>query len=86
MIASGYSDGTPADLSVRAGREMPDDHPREWLEFTDPADPGHVIQVDLAEAVPNGELLLYPNDDHCAMGHYSEWLATSVDWLQRHLG
>ncbi|OBA86257.1 hypothetical protein A5642_02040 [Mycolicibacterium mucogenicum] len=42
--------------------------------------------VDLAEAVPNGELLLYPNDDHCAMGHYSEWLATSVDWLQRHLG
>ncbi|RRO82125.1 hypothetical protein [Corynebacterium bovis] len=47
MIASGYPDGTPADLSVRAGREMPDDHPREWLEFTDPADPGHVIQVDL---------------------------------------
>lgn len=42
--------------------------------------------VDIAEAVPNGELILYPNDDHCAMGHYSEWLATSVDWLQRHLG
>lgn len=42
--------------------------------------------VDLADAVPNSELILYPNDDHCAMGHYSEWLATSVDWLQRHLG
>ncbi|OBJ42518.1 hypothetical protein A5630_20620 [Mycolicibacterium mucogenicum] len=42
--------------------------------------------VDLADAVPNAELILYPNDDHCAMGHYSEWLATSVDWLQRHLG
>ncbi|WP_285029615.1 alpha/beta hydrolase [Mycolicibacterium sp. lyk4-40-TYG-92] len=41
--------------------------------------------VDLADAVPNGELILYPNDDHCAMGHYSEWLATSVDWLQKHL-
>lgn len=42
--------------------------------------------VDLAGAVPNGELILYPDDDHCAMGHYSEWLATSVDWLQRQLG
>lgn len=42
--------------------------------------------VDLADAVPNGELILYPNDDHCAMAHYSEWLATSVDWLQRRLG
>ncbi len=41
--------------------------------------------VDLATAVPNSELILYLDDDHCAMGHYTEWLAYSVDWLQRHL-
>lgn len=41
--------------------------------------------VDLATAVPNSELILYPDDDHCAMGHYTEWLGYSVDWLQRHL-
>jgi esterase FrsA len=41
--------------------------------------------VDLANAVPNSELVLYPDDDHCAMGHYTEWLGYSVDWLQRHL-
>jgi len=42
--------------------------------------------VDLANAASRGELILYPDDDHCAMGHYSEWLATSVYWLQQHLG
>lgn len=36
---------------------------------------------DLAEAAPLGELLLYPGDDHCAMGHYDDWLAHTVDWL-----
>lgn len=42
--------------------------------------------VDLAERAPLGELLLYAGDDHCAMGHYSEWLDTSTAWLQEHLG
>ncbi len=45
--ASGYPDGTPADLSVRAGVELPADYPREWLEFVDPADAEHVFQIDL---------------------------------------
>ena len=45
--ATGFPDGTPADLSIRAGQEMPEDHPREWLEFVDPADPEHIIQIDL---------------------------------------
>lgn len=45
--ASGYPEGTPADLSIRAGVEMPADHPREWLEFLDPEDSEHVIQADL---------------------------------------
>lgn len=47
LLATGYPEGTPADLSVRDGHEMPADHPREWLEFIDPADPEHIIQVDL---------------------------------------
>ena len=46
-IASGYPDGTPADMSVRAGVEIPADHPREWLEFVDPANSEHVFSVDL---------------------------------------
>lgn len=41
--------------------------------------------VDLARAAPHGELLLYADDDHCAMGHYSEWLDTSTAWLQERL-
>jgi len=45
--STGFPDGTPADLSIRAGRELPDGHPREWLEFIDPADPEHIIQADL---------------------------------------
>ncbi|MBF4552783.1 hypothetical protein [Corynebacterium suicordis] len=45
--ASGYPEGTAADLSVREGRELPADYPREWLEFLDPADSEHIIQVDL---------------------------------------
>ena len=44
-LATGYPEGTPADLSIRAGHEMPADHPREWLEFIDPADSEHIIQV-----------------------------------------
>ncbi|WP_225723495.1 MULTISPECIES: hypothetical protein [Corynebacterium] len=46
-IASGYPEGTPADLSVQSGRELPADYPREWLEFLDPADPEHIISLDL---------------------------------------
>jgi esterase FrsA len=42
--------------------------------------------VDLAEGAPHGELLLYPGDDHCAMGHYSAWLDYSTDWLRVRLG
>ncbi|WP_217559975.1 S9 family peptidase [Streptomyces sp. GbtcB6] len=41
--------------------------------------------VDLAEAAPLGELKLYPHDDHCAMGHYSEWMDYSLGWLAHKL-
>lgn len=37
--------------------------------------------VDLADAAPNGTVILYPNDDHCAMGHYRQWLDESQRWL-----
>ncbi|WP_459611974.1 hypothetical protein [Corynebacterium urogenitale] len=46
-MVTGYPEGTNADLSIKAGRELPADYPREWFEFLDPADPEHVIQVDL---------------------------------------
>lgn len=45
--SSGYPDGTPADLAVRSGQETPADHPREFFEFTDPADADHIVSVDL---------------------------------------
>jgi len=41
--------------------------------------------VDLAQAAPLGELKLYPNDDHCAMGHYDESTGYATGWLSRHL-
>jgi esterase FrsA len=41
--------------------------------------------VDLATAAPLGELKLYPNDDHCAMGHYDESTGYATRWLRRHL-
>lgn len=41
--------------------------------------------IDLAEGAPHGELVLYPDDDHCAMGHYTEWLDTSTQWLHERL-
>jgi hypothetical protein len=46
-VSSGYPDGTPADLAVRERRETPADHPREFLEFVDPADSEHLVSVDL---------------------------------------
>lgn len=38
--------------------------------------------VDLARGAPRGELRLYPDDDHCAMGHYDQFIAEAVGWLQ----
>jgi len=41
--------------------------------------------VDLADGAPDATLLLYPDDDHCAMGHYRTWLDYSQRWLVEHL-
>jgi len=41
--------------------------------------------VVLALKVPRALLKLYENDDHCAMGHYREWLDLSFEWLQMQL-
>lgn len=41
--------------------------------------------VDLAAGAPQGTLKLYPQDDHCAMGHYREWLDLSQAWLKERL-
>jgi esterase FrsA len=38
--------------------------------------------ITLGTKVPGALLKLYENDDHCAMGHYREWLDLSFDWLQ----
>lgn len=40
----------------------------------------------LATRAPKGFLKLYENDDHCAMGHYREWLDLTFEWLSLHLG
>ncbi|MCG8917705.1 alpha/beta hydrolase [Actinokineospora sp. PR83] len=42
--------------------------------------------VELAEHAHNATLKLYPDDDHCAMRHYHEWLDESQRWLHDHLG
>lgn len=41
--------------------------------------------VELAEQAQQGTLKLYPNDDHCAMAHYTEWLDLSQEWMQQRL-
>ncbi|OLR93721.1 alpha/beta hydrolase family protein [Actinokineospora bangkokensis] len=41
--------------------------------------------IDLAERARDATLLLYPDDDHCAMGHYRDWLDESRRWLHHHL-
>ena len=41
--------------------------------------------VDLAAGAPQATLKLYPQDDHCAMGHYREWLDLSQAWLKERL-
>lgn len=43
----GFPASSPAAASIRAGAELAPDHPRQWLEFTNPDDPLHVICVDL---------------------------------------
>ncbi len=35
----------------------------------------------LAMKASKGFLKLYENDDHCAMGHYQEWLDLAFEWL-----
>jgi esterase FrsA len=37
--------------------------------------------IILNARVPTSFLKLYADDDHCAMGHYTEWLDLTVDWL-----
>ncbi len=39
----------------------------------------------LATRAPRGYLKLYENDDHCAMGHYREWLDLTFEWLSLQL-
>lgn len=41
--------------------------------------------VVLAIRAKRGFLKLYENDDHCAMGHYWEWLDLTFEWLQMYL-
>ncbi|KAL2061374.1 hypothetical protein VTL71DRAFT_7647 [Oculimacula yallundae] len=41
--------------------------------------------VDLAAWAPKSELLLYPGDDHCAMGHMRESLEHSSRWVEENL-
>ncbi len=43
----GFPQDTAAAASIRAGREVPPDHPREWLEFTDPTDELHLFSIDI---------------------------------------
>ncbi|RUP35414.1 MAG: alpha/beta hydrolase [Curvibacter sp.] len=41
--------------------------------------------IDLASGAQKAELKLYPNDDHCAMAHFAEWLDMSQAWMRTHL-
>lgn len=43
----GFPGDTAAAASIRAGREVPPDHPREWLEFVDPTDELHLFSIDI---------------------------------------
>ncbi|MGX1804530.1 alpha/beta hydrolase family protein [Nocardia sp. NPDC055321] len=42
--------------------------------------------VDLAAGAPDAHLVLYADDDHCAMGHAEHWAALSARFLADHLG
>ncbi|MFE6925247.1 alpha/beta hydrolase family protein [Nocardia sp. NPDC057663] len=41
--------------------------------------------IDIAIGAPKAQLVLYADDDHCAMGHSEEWSALSVRFLREHL-
>lgn len=41
--------------------------------------------LELAVDAPNAQLVLYADDDHCAMGHAEHWSATSTRFLREHL-
>ncbi len=41
--------------------------------------------IDLAIGAPKGLLVLYDEDDHCAMGHAEEWARLAQDFLRGHL-
>ncbi|WP_151641391.1 hypothetical protein [Corynebacterium sp. 11A] len=43
----GFPATSPAGRSIRAGRELPPDFPRQWLEFHNPEDPNHLFSVDI---------------------------------------
>ncbi|MCT1453194.1 hypothetical protein M3G18_09810 [Corynebacterium sp. p3-SID1145] len=43
----GFPKNSPAGKSIRAGRELPPDFPREWFEFIHPDDPHHYFSIDL---------------------------------------
>lgn len=43
----GFPASSPAAASIRAGREVAPDFPREWFEFCDPEDPYHLFSIDL---------------------------------------
>ncbi|MBZ8177622.1 hypothetical protein GSS88_07430 [Corynebacterium sp. 3HC-13] len=47
LIPLGFPTHSPAGQAILHGRELPPDHPREWLEFIDPADPEHIFSIDL---------------------------------------
>lgn len=43
----GFPASSPAADSIRAGREVAPDFPREWFEFVDSDDPLHLFSIDL---------------------------------------
>jgi esterase FrsA len=41
--------------------------------------------IDISTHAPGGLLKLYPDDDHCAMRHASDWFELSLQFLSAHL-
>ncbi|MFB8007094.1 alpha/beta hydrolase family protein [Nocardia sp. NPDC056000] len=41
--------------------------------------------IDIAIGAPNAQLVLYADDDHCAMGNAEHWSALSATFLRDHL-
>ena len=37
--------------------------------------------IELNRKISSSLLKLYENDDHCAMGHYQEWMDFAFDWI-----